>query len=505
MKKITISLALLSVALGFGQNQSFTAVQPSITTPIGQQFGGGEIFRFNPGIVTQLDSGSAFDFTTSRWFSFGRLNTGTQTVYGLRFQLPNKALTLGYQDLPDLNPRLQWIGTGASLGNFEFRAANSFNSTNSNLVATMTNDGNTYFGDALFTNTRVGIDYKINTGLTLRTNVGNSNLITGIKLINNVGTYAKEAINIEYVNSTISAYSNNGIVMNLSGANVSSGFSSTVSASLTTAGINSTAKDGSSSNVAVRGTISNAGGFGAAVYGISPTTNTNWHAGLFDGKVVVNGSFSVPSDEKLKKDIVKEDQILEKLMQLDPVNYNFAPNDKINLPGGLQHGFLAQNIEKIFPELIIPVQTPTFNKEGEVVNYYDYKTVNYIGIISLLTSGLKELNQKVASLEQTIEELRNDKTSDKETNSIDVQTKFSLEQNVPNPFDNQTIINYILPDNTRASLVIFDMTGKFIKEIDLIDKKGQVLVQASEIGKGMFLYSLVSNNKEIITKKMIIK
>ncbi len=512
MKKITISLALLSVALGFGQNQSFSAVQPSITTPIGQQFGGGEIFRFNPGIVTQLDSGTAFDFTSSRWFSFGSLNTGTQTVYGLRFQLPNKALTLGYQDLTDLNPRLQWIGAGAGLGNFEFRAANSFTSTTSNLVATMTNSGNTYFGNALFTNTKVGIEYandfSTNTGLTIRNSIATGSSLTGINLINNAsGGYSREGIKIEQLGNT---FANLGVRMTLSGGTNIRGVSANLSAfpsvaTSTTLGVESIVKDGSTSNVAVRATISNAGSFGAAVYGISPTTNTNWHAGLFDGKVVVNGSFSVPSDEKLKKDIVKEDQILEKLMQLDPVNYNFASNDKINLPGGLQHGFLAQNIEKTFPELIIPVKTPIFNKEGEVLNYYDYKTVNYIGIISLLTSGVKELNQKVASLEQTIEELRNDKTSDKETNSIDVQTKFSLEQNVPNPFDNQTVINYVLPDNTRASLVIFDMTGKLIKEIDLRDKKGQVLVQASEIGKGMFLYSLVSNNKEIITKKMIIK
>ncbi|HLP65465.1 tail fiber domain-containing protein [Flavobacterium sp.] len=501
MKKITTVLALLVASFGFAQNQSFSAVQSSITTPIGQQFSGGEIFRFNPGLVTQLDNGTAFDFTSSRWFSFGRLNTGTQTVYGMRFQLPNKALTLGYQDLADLNPRLQWIGSGTGLGNFEFRAANSFTSTLSTLVATMTNDGNTYFGDALFTGTKVGIDYKTNTGLFLRTTYSSSNTITGIKMQFNTNTYIKEAINIDY---TGSSYANFGINMNLSGAVNSQGISTTVSGSSSSTGINSTAKD-ASNNVAVRGTISNAGSFGAAIYGISPTTNTNWHAGLFDGKVVVNGSFSNPSDEKLKKDIKKEEQILEKLMQLDPVNYNFAPNDKINLPEGLQHGFLAQNIEKVFPQLIIPVKSPTFNKEGEVIDYYDYKTVNYLGIISLLTTGIKELNQKVASLEQTVEELRNNKSSDKGTNSADDETKFSLEQNVPNPFENQTAINYTLPRNTQASLAIFDMTGKLIKEINLVNQKGQIIVQASEIGQGMFLFSLVSGNQEIITKKMIVK
>ena len=502
MKKVTIILAVFSASFGFGQNQSSLAVAPSITTPVAVPPLTGEVFRFSPGLVTQFDSGTGFDFTSS-WFSLGKLTTASQTVYGLRFQLPNKALTLGYRNLTDLNPRLEWIGTGAGLGNLEFRAANSFTSTTSSLVATMTNDGNTYFGDALFTNSKVGIDYKTTTGLTLRTTLNSGSVVTGLKLLHITGNYIKEAINIEY---TGGSYANFGMTMNLAGAVTSSGVTTTVAASSTTTGINATAKDGSSSNVAVRGTISNAGNFGAAIWGVSPTTNTNWYAGLFDGKVVVNGPFSAPSDEKLKTDIKNEEAMLEKLMKINSVNYNFLPNDNINLPEGLQHGFLAQDIEKVFPELIIPVKKPIYGKEGEVVEYYDYKTVNYIGIISILTSGINELNQKIKSLEETLDQRNDIKSIEKISNSQNLgNSDFSMEQNVPNPFDNQTTINYTLPKNTKASLTIFDMTGKLIKDINLTNQKGQVLIQASDIGKGMFLYSLVSNNQEIITKKMIIK
>jgi len=177
MKKFTIILVLLfttislaqtpialpgPVPIALGQNQSFGSVSSSINFPIPQQFGTGEIFRFRPGLVTQLDSGNNFGFTNSRWFSIGRLKTGTQTVYGMRFQLPNKALTMGYQDINDPNPRIQWIGAGSSSGtDLEFRVANSFTSTTSKLVTTMTNDGNTFFGNPLSTNeAKVGIDYS---------------------------------------------------------------------------------------------------------------------------------------------------------------------------------------------------------------------------------------------------------------------------------------------------------------------------------------------------------
>ncbi len=185
-----VIFVLLFSIYAFSQIPSYGTILPTFPTDPSQQFSGSEIFRFAPGIVTQLDlagttvANKPFDFSTSRWFALGRLNTGTQSVYGLRFQLPNKSLLLGYRDLADVNPRLEWIGTGAGLGNLEFRAANSFTSTTSNLVATMTNDGNTYFGDALFSGTKVGIDYKTTTGLTLRTATGSSGVVVGIKLIN---------------------------------------------------------------------------------------------------------------------------------------------------------------------------------------------------------------------------------------------------------------------------------------------------------------------------------
>ena len=501
MRKFTITFVLLFAIFGFGQNQSSGTVSPSFANPV-QQFGGGEIFRFAPGIVTQLDSGTSFDFTTSNWFALGKLNTGTQTVYGLRFQLPNKSLLLGYRNLPDVNPRLEWIGTGAGLGNLEFRAANSFTSATSNLVATMTNDGNTYFGDALFTGTKVGIDYKTNIGLALKT-TSNSNIgITGLKLINNLPSYFKEAINIESIGT--SGYQCYGINLNFAGTYQGIGLIGTVSSTGTSTGVQMTSKDGSQSNVGVKGTISNAGGFGAGIWGVSPTTNTNWYAGLFDGKVVVNGSFSVVSDRKLKENIKEETGLLEKLIQLNPVNYNFAPNDKINLPDGLQHGFLAQNIEELFPELVIPARKPIMDKEGKFVEYYDYKTVNYMGLISVLTSGIKELDAKVKSLEDIISKNSNSSSTEIKNNTS-VNSEFSLEQNVPNPFDNLTTINYSLPKGTKASLTIFDLSGKLIKDYALTAQKGQVVIQASEIGKGMFIYSLVSNNQEMITKKMIIK
>ena len=113
MKTSSTLFLIILCFITYGQdNRSDNPVVGNFTgaTP-GQQFSGQEIFRFQPGLVTQLNSGNGFGFSNDRWFSIGELTTqpSGQRVFGLRFQLPNRALTYGYQDVDDDNPRVQWI------------------------------------------------------------------------------------------------------------------------------------------------------------------------------------------------------------------------------------------------------------------------------------------------------------------------------------------------------------------------------------------------------------
>jgi hypothetical protein len=258
MKKVIFIFALLFSVISFAQNQSSGTVFSSIFNPIPQQFGGQEIFRFQPGLVTQLDAGTAFDFNTSQWFSIGKLNTGSQEVFGLRFQLKNRALTMGYQDTGDFNPRIQWIGDSFASGtDLEFRVSNSFTSTSSTLVSTMTNDGKTYFGAPLASNEpKVGIDYSdsptsTKTGLIVQNNSTSGSYFTGIKAINNLSGYIKTGIEVQ---SAGSSYLSTGISVSTSGTYQNTGV---------TARITGTSNGGS---YAIRGSIPNTGtGFGAAI------------------------------------------------------------------------------------------------------------------------------------------------------------------------------------------------------------------------------------------------
>lgn len=80
-----------------------------------------------------------------------------------------------------------------------------------------------------------------------------------------------------------------------------------------------------------------------------------------------------------------------------------------------------------------------------------------------------------------------------------------LEQNVPNPFAEQTSITYYLPDNvTRAQILFFEQSGKIIKTVDLTGKgKGQLNVFANDLTNGVYTYTLVVDDKIIETKKML--
>ncbi|MGQ0829881.1 MAG: T9SS type A sorting domain-containing protein, partial [Bacteroidota bacterium] len=80
-----------------------------------------------------------------------------------------------------------------------------------------------------------------------------------------------------------------------------------------------------------------------------------------------------------------------------------------------------------------------------------------------------------------------------------------LEQNVPNPFAEQTTISYFLPDNTgKAQLLFYNSNGKLIQSVDLTQKgQGQLNVFANDLSNGVYTYTLVVDGKIIESKKML--
>lgn len=141
------------------------------------------------------------------------------------------------------------------------------------------------------------------------------------------------------------------------------------------------------------------------VYG-SAINQANSYAVYCDGNGAYTGSWSHTSDEKLKTRIKNIQSSVDKIMQLQPKSFHFKTQqyDYINFEKGRHYGFLAQDIEKVFPELVGKASVPKDDSKNPEME--EFKTVNYIEIIPVLTSAMQEQQQTIEELKREIEELK---------------------------------------------------------------------------------------------------
>jgi hypothetical protein len=81
-----------------------------------------------------------------------------------------------------------------------------------------------------------------------------------------------------------------------------------------------------------------------------------------------------------------------------------------------------------------------------------------------------------------------------------------LKQNLPNPFNNSSVINFEIQNEGHYKLVVFDLFGNPVKI--LLDKnlaKGlySVVIERGDLATGTYFYSLVSASSRE-TKPMLI-
>jgi len=104
------------------------------------------------------------------------------------------------------------------------------------------------------------------------------------------------------------------------------------------------------------------------------------------GDVGISGAIFGLSDERLKKNQAPLTNALSIIAQLDPAIFQFRSEEHpdLNLPTTKQYGLMAQEVEKVMPELISTMTAP----DGQV-----YKTVNYNALIAVLIAGIHELQE----------------------------------------------------------------------------------------------------------------
>ena len=95
-------------------------------------------------------------------------------------------------------------------------------------------------------------------------------------------------------------------------------------------------------------------------------------------------STTTSSDENLKKDITIVSDAITKVEALKGVTFKWKKNDADSA------GVIAQDVEKVLPEVVRSVNDPDGNT---------YKAVNYAGLTSILIEAVKDLSARVKALE----------------------------------------------------------------------------------------------------------
>jgi len=154
------------------------------------------------------------------------------------------------------------------------------------------------------------------------------------------------------------------------------------------------------------------GGTYCGVFGTSYGSGTNY-AGYFFGNLHYTGTFSGPSDERLKENVQPFINALSKIRLMNVHTFNFkqmAEEKQLMLPEGEQIGLIAQELEEILPEFVTDNVHAYDKNEGiedaeKEMEKIEYKGINYIGLIPVLIEAIKELNTQNEEQQRQINEL----------------------------------------------------------------------------------------------------
>jgi len=114
----------------------------------------------------------------------------------------------------------------------------------------------------------------------------------------------------------------------------------------------------------------------------NPQATLDVNGDVFVTGIVTATDYNSASDIRLKENIQKIDNPIDKIIRIEGVTFDWKSSNKSSM------GVIAQNIEKVLPQL---------------VNGEDSKTVNYNGIIGLLIECVKTQQEQIDNLNRRIE------------------------------------------------------------------------------------------------------
>jgi hypothetical protein len=269
-------------------------------------------------------------------------------------------------------------------------------------------------------------------------------------------------------------------------------------------------------NAGVVGSINSPSGLGAfttttniGVYGYNPNLSggpsSDW-AGYFDGDVNINGTGYITagvwstSDKRYKQQIKPLEGVMDKISKLNGYTYTYKTEEfpAKGFDSRSHIGLIAQELKEVFPELV----------REDAKGYY---AVNYEGMIPVLLDAVKNQQKQIDELKALVASTSNPQQGNNNNSEFEKSIELGntesivLNQNVPNPFAEQTTITWFIPRTTTgvAQLMFYNGNGIMIKSVDITEKgTGKLNVFANDLSSGIYSYALILDGKIISTKKM---
>ena len=278
---------------------------------------------------------------------------------------------------------------------------------------------------------------------------------------------------------------------------------------------------------------------GMVIGGYAPWSN------LSDGRFKENVKEDVPGLKFITKlhpvtYTINTQKLEEHIMQNMPDDIKAArkqtPEQYAKAKSKIQTGFVAQEVEKTAKEIgynFDGVNAPQNETDNYSIAYSQFVVplVKAVQELSKQNDGLGVMNdelktknelqdKKIAAQQEQIDELKKMMQTFQQnfnncnpcgTNALSQQSakvvsvsSASLQQNIPNPFNRTTTINYVLAQQySSAKIIVVDKSGKTLKEINISGTgKGSIAVDASTLASGAYNYSLYIDGKLISTKQM---
>ncbi len=214
-----------------------------------------------------------------------------------------------------------------------------------------------------------------------------------------------------------------------------------------------------------------------------------------------SSTWTIASDKRLKKDITEFREGLSVLEKINPVSFKY--NGEANMPTTETYiGIIAQEMKEIAPYTV-----GKFSYQDSLGNKTEYLDYDANAVTYIMINAIKELSAEVKSLKEQLANLNPESSTQ---SSIEEKSYLlndaKLEQNAPNPFNENTCIKYYFPENaSKGQINIYSMNGSLVKSIELNEKgNSSITIQANLFHAGIYNYELVIDNSVIEKLQMIL-